>query len=161
MLDTNLFVDGLRYEQAKQERERFHTLFAPFEFLSAIVVQELVAGTRSLTDPRALQRHIVEPFARRGRLVTSSFRAWQLPVELLAKLNRKEGRVVQAGHWPEHCPKPALASTGTKEDGPVAQHAALGAAALTTRGLVVRRAASAKPGVAELAAVEFVTFDHR
>ena len=91
VLDTNLFIDGLRYEQAQQELVRFHTLFAPFEFLSAIVVQELVAGTRSATDQRALQRHIVEPFARRGRLVTPSFHAWQLSGELLAQLNRKQG----------------------------------------------------------------------
>lgn len=89
-LDTNLFIDGLRQEPAKQELVRFHTLFAPFEYLSAVVVQELLAGTRSLGDQRALQRHIVEPFVRRGRLVTPSFRAWQLSGEVLAQLVRKQ-----------------------------------------------------------------------
>jgi predicted nucleic acid-binding protein len=90
-LDTNLFIDGLRHEQAKQELVRFHTLFAPFEFLSAVVVQELLTGVRSASDLRALRRHIVEPFAQRGRLLTPSFRAWQTSGELLSRLIREQG----------------------------------------------------------------------
>ena len=91
VLDTNLFIDGFRHERAQQELVQFHTLFAPFEFLSAIVVQELLTGVRSAGDLRALRRHIVEPFLRRGRLVTPSDRAWQESGELLNRMIREQG----------------------------------------------------------------------
>lgn len=88
VLDTNLFIDGLRHESGRQALVRFHTAFAPFEHLSAVVAQELLAGTRSLADQRVVQRGIIDPFVRRGRLVTPSFRAWQRSGEVLAELAR-------------------------------------------------------------------------
>lgn len=90
-LDTNLFIDGLRDEAAKDELQRFHTLFAPFEYLSAVVAQEVLAGTRSLADQRSVQRHLIEPFLRRARIVAPSYQAWQVSGEVLARLVRDEG----------------------------------------------------------------------
>ena len=60
-LDSNLFIDGLRQENAKLELLRFHALFAPFEYLSAVVVQELLAGTRSVADQRARRVSAEQP----------------------------------------------------------------------------------------------------
>jgi predicted nucleic acid-binding protein len=91
VLDTNLFIDALREETANAELQRFHTLFAPFEFLSAVVVQELLSGTRSLADQRTVQRQLIDPFVRRARMVTPSYRAWQLSGEILARLVRDDG----------------------------------------------------------------------
>ena len=79
VLDANLFVRGFREPPANAALQRFHYGFAPFEYLSAVVVQELVAGARTGADRRALDRHVVALFRRRGRIVTPSSRAWRRP----------------------------------------------------------------------------------
>jgi predicted nucleic acid-binding protein len=91
VLDTNLFIAGFRDPIANEALQRFHYLFAPFEYLSAVVVQELRAGVRSPKDGRALERHVLSLFTRRGRLVTPSARAWQESGTVLAALARHEG----------------------------------------------------------------------
>jgi predicted nucleic acid-binding protein len=90
-LDTNLFIDALRHAPAKDDLQRFHTLFAPFEYLNAVVAQELLAGTRSIVDQRTVYRNLIDPFVRRARIVTPSYRAWQMSGEVLARLVRDEG----------------------------------------------------------------------
>jgi predicted nucleic acid-binding protein len=89
VLDANLFVRGFREPPANAELQRFHYAFAPFEYLSAVVVQELVAGARSRADRRAVDRHVIDPFRRRGRVVTPSSRAWHDSGEVLAELARR------------------------------------------------------------------------
>ena len=91
VLDTNLFIDGFRDRAAGDELLFFHRLFAPFEFLSAVVVHELCAGTRSKADLRLLERSVLTPFADRGRLVTPSYDAWVGAGQLLARLAREDG----------------------------------------------------------------------
>lgn len=91
ILDTNLFVRGFREPSANAELQRFHYAFAPFEYLSAVVVQELVAGARSGADRRALDRHVIDLFRRRGRIVTPSSRAWHGSGDALAELARRDG----------------------------------------------------------------------
>jgi predicted nucleic acid-binding protein len=90
-LDTNLFIRGFRDQQANASLQRFHVLFAPFEYLSAVVAQELRAGARSHTDRRLLERHVLTLYRRRGRLVTPSARAWEAAGDVLAELGRREG----------------------------------------------------------------------
>ena len=46
VLDTNLFIRAFREEAANAQLQRFHQLFAPFEYLNAVVAQELRAGAR-------------------------------------------------------------------------------------------------------------------
>jgi predicted nucleic acid-binding protein len=91
VLDTNLFIRGFRDPQANASLQRFHELFAPFEYLSAIVAQELRAGARSHTDRRLLERHLLAPYRRRRRLVTPSARAWEESGDVLAELGRRDG----------------------------------------------------------------------
>ena len=71
--------------------QRFHQLFAPFEYLSAVVAQELRAGIRSSADGCRLERHELDVYARRGRVVTPSTQAWHDSGDLLAELARREG----------------------------------------------------------------------
>jgi predicted nucleic acid-binding protein len=71
--------------------QRFHLAFAPFEYLSSVVAQELLAGTRSRVDRRKLERHVLDVFARRNRVVTPSARAWRESGAVLAELARREG----------------------------------------------------------------------
>jgi len=91
VLDTNLFIRAFREPAANAELQRFHLLFAPFEFLSAVVTQELLAGTHTRADLRKLQRHVLNVFARRGRIVAPSARAWEQSGIVLAELVRREG----------------------------------------------------------------------
>ena len=92
VLDTNLFIEAFRDQSANVALQRFHEGFAPFEYLSAVVVQELRAGTRSRADLRKLDRNVLDPFIDIGRLVTPSFRAWQMSGDVLARLAQSERR---------------------------------------------------------------------
>lgn len=91
VLDTNLFVGGFRDPHANEELQRFHLLFAPFEYLSVVVAQELLAGARTAADRHALERNVLGVYARRGRVVTPSARAWEQSGVVLADLARREG----------------------------------------------------------------------
>ena len=91
VLDTNLFIQGFRDASANAKLQRFHLLFAPFEYLSIIVAQELLAGARTSTDRVRLHRHILSVYARRRRIVTPSAKAWERSGEVLADLARREG----------------------------------------------------------------------
>jgi predicted nucleic acid-binding protein len=91
VLDTNLIIEGLRNREAQAKLVQFHNLFAPFEYLSAIVVQELKAGARSKKDLQTIEKHILEPFVRRGRLIAPSFGAWERSGEALCALALEEG----------------------------------------------------------------------
>src|SRR5689334_16556816 len=91
VLDTNLFIRAFRDPEANAALQRFHQLFASFEYLSAVVVQELRAGARATADRRRLERHVLDPYIRRGRLITPSARAWQKSGDVPATLAREEG----------------------------------------------------------------------
>lgn len=91
VLDTNLFIRGFRDASANAELQRFHLLFAPFEYLSAVVAQELLAGARTSADRLRLQRHVLGVFARRRRVITPSAKAWEGSGAVLAELVRREG----------------------------------------------------------------------
>jgi predicted nucleic acid-binding protein len=91
VLDSNLFIKAFRDRQAEAELLRFHTLFAPFEYLSAVVAQELRAGTPSRDASRELERNVLGPFIRRGRIIVPSTQAWQRSGDLLAEMSWREG----------------------------------------------------------------------
>jgi len=90
-LDTSCFIEGFRTPEGVRELQQFHRLFAPFEYLSVVVAQELRAGVRSPADRRRLERHVLAPFERTGRLLTPSTQAWHDSGDLLADLVRREG----------------------------------------------------------------------
>ena len=50
MIDTQLFLDAFRDPIANEVLQRFHRAFAPFEYLSVVVAQELRAGVRRERD---------------------------------------------------------------------------------------------------------------
>ena len=90
-LDTSCFIEGFRTPEGVRALQQFHRLFAPFEYLSVVVAQELRAGIRSPADRRRLERHVLAPFERTGRLLTPSTQAWHDSGDLLADLVRREG----------------------------------------------------------------------
>lgn len=91
VLDTNVFIEAFRDPAANAELQRFHLLFAPFEYMSAVVAQELIAGARNTSDRRKLERHVLAVYARRDRFVTPSARTWEKSGAILADLVRREG----------------------------------------------------------------------
>jgi predicted nucleic acid-binding protein len=84
-VDTNLYIDALRTEAGKAALNTFHSAYAPFEYLSAIVVQELRAGVRGRAATK-LESTIVAPFERRGRIITPTYTAWKEAGRVLAEL---------------------------------------------------------------------------
>lgn len=91
VLDTQLFIQGFRESGANEALQRFHRSLAPFEYLSAIVAQELRSGTRSPRDLKALERHVLTVFGRANRVIVPSIRAWHRSGDVLAEMARKDG----------------------------------------------------------------------
>lgn len=91
VLDTQLFIDAFRDPTANETLQQFHRAFAPFEYLSVIVAQELRSGVRGPQDRRLLERHILNVFARANRTITPSADAWHRSGDVLAEIARKEG----------------------------------------------------------------------
>lgn len=88
VLDTNLFIDAFRDPAENDALQRFHAAFAPYELFSAIVGHELRTGVRSVEDRRRVDRHVLAPFERRGRMIVPSYRAWMRAAEALVSLAR-------------------------------------------------------------------------
>ena len=84
-VDTNLYVDALRTAEGNAALLAFHAAYAPFEHLSAVVVQELRAGVRGRAAAK-LESAIIAPFERRGRVITPSYAAWKESGRVLAEL---------------------------------------------------------------------------
>ncbi|MBP6668923.1 MAG: hypothetical protein KA180_05710 [Gemmatimonadales bacterium] len=90
-LDTNLYIRAFRDPAAQEALVRFHAAFAPFEYMSVVVAQELRAGTRRPADRARLERELLGVFERTGRVVTPSRQAWNDSGDLLAELAAKDG----------------------------------------------------------------------
>jgi predicted nucleic acid-binding protein len=90
-LDTNIFIDGFRDEEAQAEILAFLNRALPFTYLSAIVMQELAAGASTAEAARELQQAVFEPFERRRRVFTPSAAAFVNSGRVLASVAAKEG----------------------------------------------------------------------
>lgn len=93
-LDTNLFIRGFRDTDDAVALERFHLAFAPFEYLSAVVAQELRAGALTRSASIALELNVLGPFERRNRLAVPSYEAWKLAGKVMSQLAALDGRPV-------------------------------------------------------------------
>ena len=97
VLDTNLYIDAMRTADGNTALSAFHAAYAPFEYLSTVVVQELRAGVTGRAAAR-LEEMIVAPFERRGRLITPSDAAWKESGRVLAEIvGRTEWNSVSRG----------------------------------------------------------------
>jgi predicted nucleic acid-binding protein len=90
-LDTHIFIDGFRNEEAQAEVFAFFNRALPFTYLSAVVMQELAAGARSRQAARDLQHGVFEPFERRRRVFAPSNAAFAESGRVLAALAAHEG----------------------------------------------------------------------
>jgi predicted nucleic acid-binding protein len=95
VLDTNCFVDASRGDDEATALAEFSAWAAPGLYLSTVVAAELSAGAGSDRHRRTLERQILSPYERRGRLVNPSPAAWETLGTTLAALVEKEGLVLR------------------------------------------------------------------
>ncbi|MGH7645877.1 MAG: type II toxin-antitoxin system VapC family toxin [Gemmatimonadales bacterium] len=88
VLDTNLYIEANHDAQHAKELTRFVAGALPFLYLSAVVVQELLAGARTKDDAQGLEDDVIGPFERVGRLVTPSYRTFKRAGQVLGDLVR-------------------------------------------------------------------------
>jgi predicted nucleic acid-binding protein len=90
-LDTNIFIDSFRHDEAEAELLAFLERALPSTFMSAVVMQELAAGARTPKAARELRRLVFEPFERRGRVFAPSAAAFVESGRILAAVAAQEG----------------------------------------------------------------------
>ena len=90
-LDTNIFIDGFRNEDAQADVFAFLNRALPFTYLSAVVMQELAAGARTAQAARDVQRGVFGPFERRRRVFAPSAAAFAESGRVLAAVAAREG----------------------------------------------------------------------
>ena len=95
VLDTNCFVDASRGDAEAASLAEFSAWAAPGLYLSTVVAAELRAGAGSARNRRTLERQILSPYIRRGRLVNPSPAAWETLGTTLAALVEEEGLVLR------------------------------------------------------------------
>ncbi len=91
VLDTQLYIRGFREPGANDALQEFHRSFAPFEYMSVVVAQELRSGAPATRERQALERCVLNVFERTRRLIAPSVRAWHSSGDVLAEMAREEG----------------------------------------------------------------------
>ncbi|MDB4874053.1 MAG: PilT protein domain protein [Gemmatimonadetes bacterium] len=92
VLDTNCFIDAARDSGAATALEAFSLQAAPGLYLSSVVAAELRAGAGK--SRAALERTVLDPYLRRGRVVTPSAQSWEMLGTTLATLAGRDGLVL-------------------------------------------------------------------
>lgn len=85
-VDTNVLVDGLRQPSELDRLKAFLSWALPSTVLSSVVAAELAAGARTDKARRLLDEALLEPFARRGRIVAPTASAWRRTGAVLARV---------------------------------------------------------------------------
>lgn len=92
VLDTNCFIDAARDPLVRAAFESFCAEVSPGLHLSAVVAAELRAGAgRSRTR---LERIVLAPYLRRGRVIVPSAASWEGLGDTLATLGQRQGLVL-------------------------------------------------------------------
>jgi predicted nucleic acid-binding protein len=91
VLDTNCYIDASNKAEAWASLARFLSWATPQLYVSSVVSAELRAGARTARDRGRLESLVLEPFVRRGRVLTPTARAWDALGLTLAALRETEG----------------------------------------------------------------------
>jgi predicted nucleic acid-binding protein len=94
VLDSNCFIDAARDSIARSAFESFCAAAAPRLYLSSVVAGELLQGARNAGERRDLERHVIKPYLKRGRVLAPSAQAWLKMGETLSTLHEQEGLVI-------------------------------------------------------------------
>ena len=91
VVDTQLFINAFHDPAANEALQNFHRGFAPFEYLSVVVAQELRAGVGQPAGRKALEGNVLSVFERASRTITPSAGAWHRSGDVLAAMVKQEG----------------------------------------------------------------------
>ncbi|MEO8227028.1 MAG: type II toxin-antitoxin system VapC family toxin [Gemmatimonadota bacterium] len=94
VLDTNCYIDGDKGTTFKAAFDTFSYAATPFLYLHATVVAELQMSARGAARKR-LENGIIEPFRKRGRVITPSAASWAMMATTLSWLHEHEGLVIK------------------------------------------------------------------
>ena len=115
VLDAQLFIDAFRDQTANDALQQFHRGFAPFEYLSVVVAQELRAGVKRTRDRKALERNVLDVFERSGRMFAPSASAWHRSGDVLSDMARKDG--LEIGRVSKSFANDVLLALSCREEG--------------------------------------------
>lgn len=96
VLDTQCFIEAARRADAAAQLEEFIAAAASRLYLSAVVAAELRAGARPVAARKRLEASVLDPYFRRGRVLTPSAMSWAALGETLAALREREGLEAKA-----------------------------------------------------------------
>jgi predicted nucleic acid-binding protein len=88
VLDTNVYIDANHDPGAAEKLQQFMGVLGASVYLSAIVAQELLAGTLDAKAARGLDTDVLQPYERWGRVLTPSYGTFKRAGETLASLVR-------------------------------------------------------------------------
>ena len=86
VLDTNLYIEASRDRDWAEVLAGFVSAHLPLIHLHAVVAQELLAGAVDAEKGRLVERGLVRPFEKRGRIVTPTFGTWKRAGSIMARL---------------------------------------------------------------------------
>lgn len=114
VVDTNLYIKSYRDQAAAEDLERFYARSLPVSYLSSVVAQELLAGTRDRASVRELDSAYVAPFRRTRRIITPSHQAWARSGALIGELLATN---VLSAPVPRSFPNDVLLALSCRESG--------------------------------------------
>jgi predicted nucleic acid-binding protein len=86
VLDTNLYIEASRNRDWAEGLAGFVSAHLPLIHLHAVVAQELLAGAVNAEKSRLVEKGLVRPFEKRGRVVTPTFGTWKRAGTIVARL---------------------------------------------------------------------------
>jgi predicted nucleic acid-binding protein len=90
VVDTNLYIEATRNDEAADDLNAFHARFLPQIHLHSVVAQELLAGAVRPEVERRLREKFLRPFESVGRVLTPTHRSWKRAGEIIARLVREK-----------------------------------------------------------------------
>jgi predicted nucleic acid-binding protein len=89
VLDTNLYIEASRSDEAADALNAFQQRSLPRIHLHSVVAQELLAGAVRPDVERRLLTRLVRPFEAVGRVITPTHRTWTRAGQIIAQLVRE------------------------------------------------------------------------
>jgi predicted nucleic acid-binding protein len=115
VVDSNLYIEAIRDSRAAPAFAEFAVAYAPNLLLHAVVAQELTAGATSTRSRRQLERELLQPLERRGRLLVPTYAAWKRSGEVIAELIARGD--LSPGGIPRSFPNDVLIAASCREAG--------------------------------------------
>lgn len=115
VLDTNLYIRADRDGRWAEELDRFTAAFLPSISLHAVVAQEMLAGAVDRRRERLIQESLIEPFEKRGRVITPRFGTWKRAGVIMGRLAQR--RLMSPGGFGRSFVNDCLLAASCREEG--------------------------------------------